>query len=141
SAAMISIRREMSREGVIAVSWVRNLMPKAGRRSQRSAAEQADFHRLARRPRSAKAPPMSDAFPSQTALVLFSGGQDSTTCLAWALSRFARVETLGFAYGQRHLIELDCRNQLLDGIRTMRPDWTGKLGESHTLDIPTLSAI
>ena len=78
---------------------------------------------------------------SQTALVLFSGGQDSTTCLAWALSRFARVETLGFAYGQRHLIELDCGNQLLDAIRTLRRDWAGKLGESHTLDIPTLAAI
>ena len=54
---------------------------------------------------------------SETALVLFSGGQDSTTCLAWALARFARVETLGFAYGQRHPIELDCRDRLLSGIR------------------------
>ena len=53
----------------------------------------------------------------ETALVLFSGGQDSTTCLAWALDRFARVEMLGFAYGQRHAIELDCRDRLLDGHR------------------------
>ena len=57
--------------------------------------------------------PMTDAsddkFRSQTALVLFSGGQDSATCLAWALERFARVETLGFDYGQRHAIELECR--------------------------------
>ena len=52
----------------------------------------------------------------ETALVLFSGGQDSTTCLAWALDRFERVEMLGFAYGQRHAIELDCRDRLLAGI-------------------------
>src|SRR6516165_3282732 len=77
----------------------------------------------------------------ETALVLFSGGQDSTTCLAWALDRFARVETLGFDYGQRHAIELACRDQLLDGIRSVRPDWAGKLGESHTLAIPTLADI
>ena len=60
---------------------------------------------------------MSDRSPSETALVLFSGGQDSTTCLAWALSRFARVETIGFHYGQRHAIELECRQRLLDGIK------------------------
>ncbi len=54
-------------------------------------------------------------FHRQTALVLFSGGQDSTTCLAWALARFARVEMLGFEYGQRHAIELDSRDKLLDG--------------------------
>ncbi|MHC2427816.1 7-cyano-7-deazaguanine synthase in queuosine biosynthesis [Bradyrhizobium elkanii] len=58
---------------------------------------------------------MTDQNASDTALVLFSGGQDSTTCLAWALSRFARVEMLGFTYGQRHAIELDCRDQLLAG--------------------------
>jgi 7-cyano-7-deazaguanine synthase len=79
--------------------------------------------------------------PDATALVLFSGGQDSTTCLAWALDRFAAVETLGFAYGQRHAIELDCRAGLLDGIKALRPDWAAKLGEAHTLDIPTLAAI
>jgi len=84
---------------------------------------------------------MSDQFSSETALVLFSGGQDSTTCLAWALSRFARVETLGFAYGQRHAIELSCRDHLLDGIKALRADWAEKLGESHTLEIPTLAAI
>src|SRR5882724_7882623 len=77
----------------------------------------------------------------QTALVLFSGGQDSATCLAWALDRFARVEMLGFDYGQRHAIELDCRARLLDGIRSLRPDWAAKLGESHTLAIPTLNDI
>ncbi|MGJ4956527.1 7-cyano-7-deazaguanine synthase QueC [Bradyrhizobium sp. HKCCYLRH2015] len=76
-----------------------------------------------------------------TALVLFSGGQDSTTCLAWALDRFARVETIGFAYGQRHAIELACRDRLVEGIARLRPDWAAKLGDSHTLDIPTLAAI
>jgi 7-cyano-7-deazaguanine synthase len=84
---------------------------------------------------------MDDGFSSQTALVLFSGGQDSTTCLAWALARFARVETLGFDYGQRHAIELGCRDRLLDGIRNLRTDWADKLGESHTLQIPTLAEI
>ena len=76
-----------------------------------------------------------------TALVLFSGGQDSTTCLAWALSRFARVETIGFDYGQRHAIELDCRDRLLDGLTALHPDWADKLGDNHTLAIPTLAAI
>ena len=84
---------------------------------------------------------MSDTFSSETALVLFSGGQDSTTCLAWALSRFARVETLGFDYGQRHAIELACRDRLSDGIKRLRPDWAAKLGASHTLSIPTLAAV
>ena len=84
---------------------------------------------------------MSDPSQSETALALFSGGQDSTTCLAWALSRFPRVETLGFAYGQRHAIELTCRDRLLDGLKTLRPDWANRLGDSHTLEIPTLSAI
>ena len=84
---------------------------------------------------------MDDQFTSETALVLFSGGQDSATCLAWALARFARVETLGFDYGQRHAIELACRDHLLDGIKHLRPEWAERLGESHTLAIPTLAAI
>ncbi|KQW23082.1 7-cyano-7-deazaguanine synthase [Afipia sp. Root123D2] len=75
------------------------------------------------------------------ALVLFSGGQDSATCLAWALSNFARVETVGFSYGQRHLIELDCRDALLAGTISLKPEWAGKLGDNHTLDIPTLGKI
>ena len=66
---------------------------------------------------------MSEHLSSETALVLFSGGQDSTTCLAWALSRFARVETLGFDYGQRHVVELACRDRLFDGIKSLRADW------------------
>src|SRR5215475_2688080 len=78
---------------------------------------------------------------SEAALVLFSGGQDSTTCVAWALSRFSRVETLGFTYGQRHAVELTCRDRLLDGLKRLRPDWAARLGEGHTLEIPTLAAI
>ncbi|MBI5260217.1 MAG: 7-cyano-7-deazaguanine synthase QueC [Bradyrhizobium sp.] len=84
---------------------------------------------------------MNQPIQSDTALVLFSGGQDSTTCLAWALNRFSRVETLGFDYGQRHAIELACRERLLVGIKRLRADWAARLGESHTLEIPTLAAI
>ncbi len=76
-----------------------------------------------------------------SALVLFSGGQDSTTCLAWALNRYDHVETLGFDYGQRHVIELTMRPQLLDSLRTMRSDWKNKLGEDHVLDLSLLAAI
>ena len=82
---------------------------------------------------------MSDNQQNETAaLVLFSGGQDSATCLAWALSRFRRVETVGFSYGQRHIVELSCRDALLEGLASMRQDWAAKLGDHHTLDIPTL---
>src|SRR6516164_6509075 len=84
---------------------------------------------------------MSEKSQSGTALVLFSGGQDSATCLAWALSRFARVEMLGFDYGQRHAIELSCRGRLLNGIKSLHADWAHRLGESHTLKIPTLAEI
>ncbi|KPF90353.1 7-cyano-7-deazaguanine synthase [Rhodopseudomonas sp. AAP120] len=84
---------------------------------------------------------MTEHRSDQTALVLFSGGQDSATCLAWALTRFARVETIGFAYGQRHAVELDCRDRLLDGFRAINSEWAARIGDSHTLDIPTLSAI
>ena len=84
---------------------------------------------------------MSDQSHSETALVLFSGGQDSATCLAWALQRFARVEMIGFHYGQRHAIELACRDDLLAGMRSLRPGWAAKLGDSHTLAIPTLATI
>jgi 7-cyano-7-deazaguanine synthase len=84
---------------------------------------------------------MSEDVSKQSALVLFSGGQDSATCLAWALSRFARVETLGFSYGQRHVVELESRAKLIAGLQMLDPVWAGKLGESHTLDIPTLSVI
>lgn len=74
-------------------------------------------------------------------LVLFSGGQDSTVCLAWALSRFARVETVGFDYGQRHKSELAARPQILEKLRTDFPDWTGRLGSDHLLPLDILKAI
>lgn len=75
------------------------------------------------------------------ALVLFSGGQDSTTCLAWALSRYERVETIAFDYGQRHVIELECRLQVLASLRAKFPHWAEKLGQDHLLPIPVLGAI
>src|SRR4029078_5105230 len=84
---------------------------------------------------------MDERSSSNTALVLFSGGQDSATCLAWALQRFARVEMLGFDYGQRHAIELGCGRALLEGIKSLRNDWAARLAESHTLEIPTLADI
>lgn len=71
----------------------------------------------------------------RTALVLFSGGQDSTTCLAWALDRFSRVETIGFDYGQRHRIELDCRLTVLAEVRRQFPQWVDRLGDDHVLDL------
>ncbi|TXI21160.1 MAG: 7-cyano-7-deazaguanine synthase QueC [Roseateles sp.] len=78
---------------------------------------------------------------SRKALVLFSGGQDSTTTLAWALDRYAQVETLGFDYGQRHRIELDCRAVVRERITALRPDWAAKLGEDHLLDLSLLGQI
>lgn len=76
-----------------------------------------------------------------SALVLFSGGQDSATCLAWALERYERVETIGFQYGQRHVIELACREQFIKGIKQQFPQWTHKLGEDHMLDLSLLGQI
>ncbi len=84
---------------------------------------------------------MNDNLIAESALVLFSGGQDSATCLAWALSRFSRVETVGFSYGQRHAVELECRGALMDGMRSLRRDWASKLCDCHTLDIPTLGEV
>jgi 7-cyano-7-deazaguanine synthase len=76
-----------------------------------------------------------------SALVLFSGGQDSTTCLAWALSRFSRVETIGFDYGQRHRIELEGREPLRITFGTAFPLWSGGLGEDHVIDLSVLGQI
>src|SRR5262249_9185698 len=75
------------------------------------------------------------------AVVLFSGGQDSATCLAWALARFAAVETIGFDYGQRHRVELACRTRLLARVRGGFPAWTARLGEDHLLDLAVLGRI
>ncbi|WP_281701684.1 7-cyano-7-deazaguanine synthase QueC [Acetobacter malorum] len=77
----------------------------------------------------------------EAALVLFSGGQDSATCLAWALARFGRVETLGFDYGQRHAVELECRETLRDGLRAQNPLWKERLGMDHTLALGALGDI
>ncbi|WP_022978738.1 7-cyano-7-deazaguanine synthase QueC [Ideonella sp. B508-1] len=77
----------------------------------------------------------------RTALVLFSGGQDSTVCLPWALARFARVETLGFDYGQRHKIELDCRQTVRRELAAQFPAWAERLGEDHLLDLSLLGQI
>ncbi|GAB3629551.1 7-cyano-7-deazaguanine synthase [Pandoraea terrae] len=78
---------------------------------------------------------------TDTALVLFSGGQDSTTCLAWALSRYSRVETLGFDYGQRHRIELECRTDVLAKLRERFGQWRDRLGEDHMVDLSILGQI
>ena len=78
---------------------------------------------------------------SDTALVLFSGGQDSTVCLASALERFARVETVGFDYGQRHAIELDVRPLLRERLSALKPEWQQRLGEDHIISLDALSAI
>jgi 7-cyano-7-deazaguanine synthase len=76
-----------------------------------------------------------------TALVLFSGGQDSTTCLAWALDKFTGVETVGFDYGQRHAAELEARPRIITALKQKFPSWAGKLGEDRLLDLNVLKAI
>jgi 7-cyano-7-deazaguanine synthase len=75
------------------------------------------------------------------ALVLFSGGQDSTICLAWALTRYAHVETVGFDYGQRHASELAARPRILTALKAAFPEWSGKMGADHLLPLDTLKAI
>jgi len=78
---------------------------------------------------------------SESALVLFSGGQDSTVCLAWALERFSRVETIGFDYGQRHAVELSVRPKIRERIAALDAGWAGRLGEDHLVRIEALAAI
>lgn len=78
---------------------------------------------------------------TDSALVLFSGGQDSTTCLAWALSRYSHVETLGFDYRQRHAVELTVRPAILTSIVNIEPSWATKLGADHVLDLSVLGAV
>ncbi len=78
---------------------------------------------------------------NDTALVLFSGGQDSTVCLAWALERFARVETVGFDYGQRHAVELAVRPRLRERLAALNADWKARLGEDHVIKLDALAAI
>jgi 7-cyano-7-deazaguanine synthase len=76
-----------------------------------------------------------------SALVLFSGGQDSATCLAWALERYARVETIGFDYRQRHAVELRCRQSFTAGLQQRYPQWAARLGEDHLIDLGVLGQI
>jgi 7-cyano-7-deazaguanine synthase len=78
---------------------------------------------------------------SESALVLFSGGQDSTVCLAWALESFGRVETIGFDYGQRHAVELDVRPHIRDGLKSLSEKWRSRLGDDHLVKLDALLAI
>jgi 7-cyano-7-deazaguanine synthase len=84
---------------------------------------------------------MANPISPDTALVLFSGGQDSTVCVAWALQHFARVETVGFDYGQRHRIELAVRPRLRERLGALRPDWASRLGDDHVVALDALGAI
>lgn len=77
----------------------------------------------------------------ETAIVLFSGGQDSTVCLASALDKYARVETIGFDYGQRHKIELTCRHRIREQICTLNTNWAGRLGPDYLLDATMLKSL
>lgn len=78
---------------------------------------------------------------TESALVLLSGGQDSTVCLAWSLERFASVETIGFHYGQRHAVELECRSRIRDALAKGFPEWAQKLGEDHMADLGFLGQL
>lgn len=75
------------------------------------------------------------------ALVLFSGGQDSTVCLAWALQRFAEIETIGFDYGQRHRVELDLRPRIREAVAALDPAWKQRLGEDHLIRLDALGEV
>jgi 7-cyano-7-deazaguanine synthase len=85
--------------------------------------------------------PRDSSLEDRAALVLFSGGQDSTTCLAWALERFHHVETVAFDYRQRHRIELDQRLVVLGEVRRRVPRWADRLGEDHFVDMGVLGQI
>lgn len=78
---------------------------------------------------------------AQTAIVLFSGGQDSAVCLAWALERFSRVETLGFDYGQRHAVELSVRARLREKMAALNDRWRKRLGDDHVIKLDALAAV
>ncbi|HEY9234882.1 MULTISPECIES: 7-cyano-7-deazaguanine synthase QueC [Phenylobacterium] len=78
---------------------------------------------------------MNEASSGSRALVLFSGGQDSSVCLAWALARYGHVETVGFDYGQRHAVEMEQRSVVREALRSRFPQWSGRLGEDHVLDL------
>lgn len=84
---------------------------------------------------------MADIDPNSKALVLFSGGQDSTTCLFWALERFGEVETIGFDYGQRHRVELGARQDVIEALRDVFPDRAERLSADHLLDATVLKSL
>ncbi|MFO1152584.1 MAG: 7-cyano-7-deazaguanine synthase QueC [Rhodospirillales bacterium] len=84
---------------------------------------------------------MRMSLAQDAALVLFSGGQDSTTCLAWALARFARVDTVAFDYRQRHAVELSCREAVLAAFGEGFPAWAGRLGRHHLVDLELLARL
>lgn len=75
------------------------------------------------------------------ALVLFSGGQDSATCLAWALARYYRVETIGFDYGQRHRVEMECRARLREGMSALSAAWAGRLGDDNVVQLDAIAQV
>ncbi len=83
----------------------------------------------------------ASAAPGSAALVLLSGGQDSAVCLAWALDRYDRVETVGFDYGQRHRVELAARPRVRERVAALRADWQTRLGEDHMVTLPELARI
>ena len=78
---------------------------------------------------------------ADAALVLFSGGQDSTTCLAWALERYRHVETVGFHYGQRHAVEMEVRPAVREALRRAVPRWAARLGPDHVLPLDVLGRV
>lgn len=84
---------------------------------------------------------MAIELSDRSALVLFSGGQDSTTTLAWALERYDHVETVGFDYGQRHAVELEVRSVVTGSLRAGFPEWSRRLGEDHMIDLQVLGQI
>src|SRR5215831_20259670 len=84
---------------------------------------------------------MGPMISADGALVLFSGGQDSTVCLVWALARFARVETVGFDYGQRHSVELAARDRVRARMAAEFPAWAGRLGPDHVLEMRGFGAV
>ena len=81
------------------------------------------------------------ATADSAAIVLFSGGQDSTACLAWALARYERVETIGFDYGQRHAVELECRTRILAELKRLFPAWAAKLGADCVLALDVIKEV
>jgi 7-cyano-7-deazaguanine synthase len=84
---------------------------------------------------------MDPVVSKEKALVLFSGGQDSATALAWALSRYDAVETVGFDYGQRHHVELEARRRVREAVPSRFPDWAARLGRDHLIDIQAFGEI